>query len=92
MSTNIDPTARAEDPDRPQVLDLTGLPGPVIDGLRTIVANLRGEARQRQETTTPRPESGEERLRRFWEYVESRGARVGAVRDDREGIYEGRGE
>ena len=90
MSTEVETRIDAPNTQSPQILDLTGLPAPVVEGLRTIVASLRVQ----HPTTPTRPveETAEEWIARLDAWIASNGVRVGGVRDDRESIYEGRGE
>ncbi len=89
MSAETATHAEPSSVDAPQVLDLTGLPAPVAEGLRTIVASLR-----QQHPAPPKPagETAEQWIARLNAFVASQGVRVGGIRDDRESIYEGRGE
>ncbi len=91
MSIEAQPQLGTPPAQTPQILDLTGLPAPVVEGLRTIVASLRAQSPPPAETTKP-TETPEEKARRFLSWIDSQGVRVGNVRDDRESIYEGRGE
>lgn len=92
MSTESAPRVESPSVDAPQVLDLTGLPAPVVEGLRTIVASLRQQRPAPPAEPAEPVESPEEKARRFLGWIESQGVRVGGVRDDRESIYEGRGD
>ncbi|WP_165074541.1 hypothetical protein [Paludisphaera rhizosphaerae] len=93
MSTEVQPEVRSEPPVRPEFLDVTGLPAPVVAGLRTIVESLRGqEASSSPETSNAADLTPEERLRLFREWVATRPAIGGDLRDDRETIYESRDE
>lgn len=94
MSVETAPSAETPT-DRPsEILDLTGLPAPVIAGLRTIVASLRDQHPGSPPPAEPaRPgETPEEWTTRLNAWIETQGVRVGGARDDRESIYDCRGE
>jgi hypothetical protein len=74
---------------RPQSLDLTGLPAPVADSLRRLVATLRSNLGR-----VPSPETGppDEWNRRLQAWIDSHPPRPVTIDDSREAIYVGRGE
>ncbi|WP_337176864.1 hypothetical protein [Paludisphaera sp.] len=88
MSTEVDHPVHAPSP---QFLDVTGLPASVIEGLRTIVASLREQHPAPPASTEP-ARATEQWISRLNAWIASQGVRVGKVRDDREAIYEVRGE
>ena len=93
MSAEVQPEVHAEPPIRPEFLDVTGLPGPVIEGLRTIVDRLRDQdASLPTEVPRAAESTPEARLRIFREWIAARPAIGADVRDDRETIYEARGD
>lgn len=74
-------------------LDLTGLPAPIADGLRKLVATLRDNLGPAP--GFPRPvavESSEEWARRLQAWVDSHPPRPNSIDDSRESLYSGRGE
>lgn len=78
-----------------ETLDLTGLPAPVADELKKLVATLRdhwgampGGSAARRGPSEP-PEVWAERLQAW---VDSHPARPIAIDDSRESLYAGRGE
>lgn len=73
----------------PQSLDLTGLPFPVADELRRLVATLRSNLGR---VPSPEVEPPDEWNRRLQAWVDSHPPRLVAFDDSREGIYGGRGE
>lgn len=73
----------------PQSLDLTGLPAPVADELRRLVATLRSNLGP---LPSPETEPPDEWNRRLQAWVDSHPPRPIAIDDSREGIYAGRGE
>ncbi len=74
-------------------LDLTGLPAPVADHLRKLVATLRESLSL---ATGPHPpvaaESPDQWSRRLKAWVDTHPARSVTIADDREDLYAGRGE
>lgn len=76
-----------------QNLDLSGLPTPVADELRKLVATLRdnlpNQSDRRPISASEPPEQWAARLRAW---VDSHPARPVTVDDGREGLYAGRGE
>jgi hypothetical protein len=74
-------------------LDLTGLPAPVVESLRHLVAVLRET--QVPSPTLPAPttgESPEEWARHLQAWVDTHPARQITIDDSRETLYSGRGE
>jgi hypothetical protein len=73
----------------PQSLDLTGLPFPVADELRRLVATLRSNLGR---VPSPEMKHPDDWNRRLQAWVDSHPPRLVAIDDSREGIYGGRGE
>jgi hypothetical protein len=73
----------------PQSLDLTGLPAPVADELRRLVATLRSNLGRGPIPETEPPDEWNGRLQAW---VDSHPPRPLTIDDGREGIYAGRGE
>lgn len=74
-------------------LDLTGIPVPVADELRKLVATLRenlGRAPSAQDTSVE--ETPEDWSRRLQAWVDTHPARPIQIDDDRVSLYAGRGE
>jgi hypothetical protein len=71
-------------------IDVTGLPEPVVNGLRQLVDSLR--AGQGKNGAVPVGETPEEWVRRFTAWVDSHPKRPIEFDDSRESIYGGRGE
>jgi len=72
----------------PDVIDVTGLPEPVVNDLRQLVNTLRG----RLGASTDRSESPAEWAARLTAWVASHPKRAIEFDDSRESIYGGRGE
>ena len=92
MSTEPRTRDVGESPEPPRSLDLTGLPAPVADELRRLVAALRGTL-----AAPPGPradaaaEPADRWAQRLQEWIDSHPFRVVSLDDDREGLYTGRG-
>lgn len=90
MSTEVEPRIEIPNASPPEVLDLSGLPAQVVEGLRAIVASLR--VQHPTSSTQLVGETAEEWAARLDGWIASQGVRAGGGRDDRGSIYEGRGE
>ena len=77
----------------PESLDLTGLPAPVAEELRKLVAILRDNLVHvpslPSSVTAEPPEAWAQRLQAW---VDTHPARPISIDDDRESLYDGRGE
>ncbi len=77
----------------PRSLDLTGLPGPVANELRKLVATLRDNLGQTSSPSAPfEHEPPEEWARRLQARVDSYPVRHITIQDSRESLATGRGE
>ena len=74
-------------------LDLTGLPAPVADELKKLVALIRDNLAPAPSLPTPSAgEPPEEWARRLQAWVDTHPARPITIDDSRESLYSGRGE
>jgi hypothetical protein len=90
---SVEPEARELDRSPHERLDLTGLPAPVANELRKLVATLRDSLSHVTSTSVAVPEeSPDEWARRLHAWVDSHPARPIAINDSRESLYAGRGE
>ena len=91
---SIEPGSKesAGPPVSPQTLDLTGLPAPVADGLRKLVATLRDNLVHAPSPTCFVGEPPDAWAQRLQAWVDTHPARPITIDDSREGLYAGRGE
>jgi hypothetical protein len=75
-----------------QSLDLTGLPAPVAEELRKLVATLRDNLVPGPGPTASAGESPDAWARRLRAWVDTHPARPITIDDSRESLYTGRGE
>lgn len=95
MSIDPDSTDAAAAGLPAETLDLTGLPAPVADELKKLVATLRDHWGAMPGGSAARPEPSEPPeawARRLQAWVDSHPARPIAIDDSRESLYSGRGE
>jgi hypothetical protein len=91
MSIEPEPTDLNGSPTLPQSLDLSGLPTPVANELRKLVATLR-ENLGHALTPATSQEEPEPWARRLQAWVDGHPARPITIDDSRESIYSNRGE
>mgnify|MGYP001059694544 CR=1 FL=1 len=72
-------------------LDLTGLPASIVDELQRLVATLRASFAETARKATDR-EAIENWTERLQDWVDAHPARSIIIDDDRENLYDGRGE
>jgi hypothetical protein len=75
-----------------QTIDVTGLPEPVVQDLRQLVATLRAKLAEPGQSVVVGEQSAHEWIKRFQAWVESHPHREIEIDDSRETIYGGRGE
>ena len=77
----------------PEIIDVTGLPEPVIQDMRRLVTTLREKFGQESAAARPAGElPPDEWIARFRAWAESHPKREVIIDDSRETIYGGRGE
>jgi hypothetical protein len=91
MSIEPEVTDLNGSPHLPQSLDLSGLPAPVADELRKLVATLR-ENLGNTSSSAALQEKPEAWVRRLRDWVDRHQARSITIDDSRESIYSSRGE
>jgi hypothetical protein len=93
MTFEPDPKHPDESSGFPQSLDLSGLPAPVAEELRRLVATLRDNlAHEPGMPSAVTDEDPEDWARRLQAWVDTHPARPITIDDRRESIYSGRGE
>ena len=76
----------------PQSLDLSGIPAPVADELRKLVATLRDNLGHASSPVHPAEEPPEAWARRLQAWVDGHPSRLITIDDSRESLYTSRGE
>jgi len=93
MSTAPEAREPGGPPEPLQILDLTGLPAPVADELRKLVATLRDNlAHPPSPSAAIAEEPPEAWGRRLQAWLDTHAARPITIDDSRESLYIGRGE